>query len=134
MALTKVNVSWSPPLFNQTNGIIKSYQLCYSTERLRSNCSSKGNVSDIETENAFVNLEELLPATLYYFRVRAKTIAGAGPYTKEYKIITSSGEILILFFGGRPNNRKSTHPRCMGELPVAIVCEAELMLCLSINI
>ena len=118
VASTKVNISWSPPLPNQTNGIIKSYQLCYSTERLQSNCSSKGNVSKIKSENEFVELEGLLPATLYYFRVRAKTIAGAGPYTKEYKIITGSGEILY-FVPCRLANCNSACRRCKGELPVA---------------
>jgi hypothetical protein len=61
---------------------------------LLSNCSNNGNVSFRESEQEFVRLGKLLPATVYYFRILAKTIAGAGPYTKEYRIITSSGEIL----------------------------------------
>jgi hypothetical protein len=61
---------------------------------LLSNCSNNGNVSFRESEQESVRLEKLLPATVYYFRILAKTIAGAGPYTKEYRIITNSGEIL----------------------------------------
>jgi hypothetical protein len=61
---------------------------------LLNNCSNNGNVLFRESEKESVRLEELLPATLYYFRILAKTIAGAGPCTKEYRIITSSGEIL----------------------------------------
>ncbi|CAB4043276.1 ---NA---, partial [Paramuricea clavata] len=61
---------------HRRDGVIISYQLCYSTQRLRSNCSSKGNVLYIEAENKFVRLDELLPATVYYFKVRAKTATG----------------------------------------------------------
>lgn len=93
---TGVTIGWFSPVLHRRDGIIISYQLCYSTQRLRSTCSSKGNVSYIEAENRFVQLEELLPATFYYFKVRAKTSTGPGNYTKEYKIITNSGEMLYL--------------------------------------
>ncbi|CAB4025505.1 ephrin type-B receptor 1-like, partial [Paramuricea clavata] len=86
----RITIFWSPP--KRPNGIITSYQLCYSTERLLSNCNSSGSVSYRESEKESVRLEKLLPATVYYFRIRAKTIAGAGPYTKEYRMITSSNK------------------------------------------
>lgn len=94
MNSTSVTISWSPPVPHRRNGIITSYQLCYSTKKLLSNCNSNRNNSYRESEKESMTLKELLPATVYYFRIRAKTIAGAGPYTKKYRIITCSGEIL----------------------------------------
>ena len=108
MDSTGVAVDWSPPLSNQTNGIITSYQLCYSTERLQESCTGNGTIWHIESAKTFVKsdgslpatisvqtfvrLYGLLPATVYFFRIRARTEAGPGPYTKEYKTITSAGE------------------------------------------
>ena len=91
---TSVTIVWSSPPSNQRNGIVTSYQLCYSTDSLQSNCSSNGNVAYIKSKKEFVRLEGLQSATLYYFRVQARTIAGAGPYSEEYEVITNSGKIL----------------------------------------
>lgn len=48
----------------------------------------------MESVERFVTLNGLLPATMYFLKIRAKTVAGSGPYTKEYKTITSSGGII----------------------------------------
>jgi hypothetical protein len=45
---------------------------------LLSNCSNNENVSFRESEQEFVRLEKILPATVYYFRILVKTIAGYG--------------------------------------------------------
>ena len=88
---TSVNISWSPPEANQQNGIISSYQLCYSDKNLQSNCSALGSVSLINVDKSFATIKQLEPGVVYYFRIQANTTAGAGPYSKEFRIITNSG-------------------------------------------
>ncbi|XP_028402504.1 receptor-type tyrosine-protein phosphatase F-like [Dendronephthya gigantea] len=89
---TSVRISWLRPEANQQNGIISSYQLCYSDKNLQNNCSAMGNVSHINTGEISATLQQLEPGVVYYFRIRANTTAGAGPYSKEYRMITSSGD------------------------------------------
>lgn len=82
-----VKITWKP--LDTKNGIILLYEICYSRKPSLSVCDSQRNVT---AEESSVTLGNLLNATAYYFKIRARTSGGYGPYSQEYHFTTSSGE------------------------------------------
>ncbi|XP_028812733.1 immunoglobulin superfamily DCC subclass member 4 isoform X2 [Denticeps clupeoides] len=74
---SSVLVSWRPPM--EPNGIITSYRILYSgnlsqPDHLWSNLSNDGTMTSVEVQG-------LLSGTQYFFKMRACTEVGVGPYS-----------------------------------------------------
>ena len=81
-----LNLSWSPPLFSQCNGIITSYNIsCYREDFQYSQRTTK-------TSGIFTNLR---PFTNYTCSVRAATVKGEGPAAVESVVTNEEGIIII---------------------------------------
>ena len=83
---TSLTVSWKHPEETFRMGIINKYKVCYSTKNAKMQKCKNG----ISTTS--YSIKKLKPATKYFVRVSAGTIAGYGVYSKEYSDITNEGK------------------------------------------
>ena len=75
-----LNLSWSPPLPSQRNGVIISYLI---------NCSLGGSIiNSTRTSSTSLTITGLQPFTNYTCSVRAATIVGNGPAGSIYPLVT----------------------------------------------
>ena len=80
-----LNLSWSPPLFSQHNGVITSYNIsCYGEDFQYSQRTTK-------TSGIFTNLR---PFTNYTCSVHAATVKGEGPAAVKSVVTSEEGMII----------------------------------------
>ena len=71
-----VSLSWSPPPFEDQNGIIQQYILVFTHNQT-------GYIFEVSSDDTSINVSGLTPFTTYICAVAAQTIPGTGPYTAE---------------------------------------------------
>ena len=73
-----INLTWSPPLPSQLNGVITSYLI---------NCSSGDNIiNTTRTSSTSLTITGLEPFTNYTCSVSAATVVGDGPKDENYAV------------------------------------------------
>ena len=77
-----LNLSWSPPIFSQRNGVITSYIISCLGKDSRYNANA--------TENN-LSFTKVMPFTNYTCSVRATTVKGEGPAAVESVVTNEDG-------------------------------------------
>ena len=73
---------WIPPLPENQNGIIISYNISLTT--VDTNMTEYYSTSDVN-----ISITDLLPFTTYTFVVAARTVVGIGPFSSPFIITTN---------------------------------------------
>ncbi|XP_038056355.1 receptor-type tyrosine-protein phosphatase S-like isoform X2 [Patiria miniata] len=79
---TSIQLSWSKPSDEESNGVITLYSILYYLEK------EPGQEFTNDTVNTQVTFTNLKPSTQYVFKVRAHTGVGSGPYGTEVILVT----------------------------------------------
>ncbi|XP_031573109.1 receptor-type tyrosine-protein phosphatase delta-like [Actinia tenebrosa] len=79
---TSILVQWQPPLPSLRNGLIKKYVVQYSSDK--STYLSKAT----QDNSTRLLLTSLSPYTMYYIKVQAVNLAGAGPFSEPVTNMT----------------------------------------------
>ena len=85
---TIVNLSWTPLPKEEQNGIITGY----TVQVVGPDSSSPREVQVEGADSTFTEIPDLIPFTLYTFKVSAKTKAGSGPAASKQSKTPEAGE------------------------------------------
>lgn len=79
---TSAIISWTPPSYEQQNGIIVGYNINVTDTK-------SGEVFSFVTFETWVAADALVPYTIYSIVIEAFTTVGNGPHTATYTFKTS---------------------------------------------
>ena len=87
-----LNLTWSPPLSSQQNGIIISYIVTCSSQQ------HTVNRTKLDGHSNFVQIADLVPGSNYSCSVYASTIVGSGPPAMKSAVTEEESGLFFLFF------------------------------------